>query len=115
MPKEVQYTFRGAKILYAEPLTAIILQIPEVVSRSEFMRLLMDARMMLIRATYNDRQRSSSIKDISIESADENGRAGAKASKVEKCDCQQGYSGMYENLKCLTMFSNSFLAYWDMT
>ena len=63
------------------------------------MRLLMDARMMLIRATYNERQRSSSIKDISIESADENGRAGAKASKVEKCDCQQGYSGTYVNVE----------------
>ena len=74
----------------------------------------MDARMMLIRATYNERQRSSSIKDISIESADENGRAGAKASKVEKCDCQQGYSGMYVNVEYQAMFSNSFVSYWDM-
>ena len=99
MPKEVQNAFRRAEILYAGMLSPPFSQIPEVVSRSEFMRLLMDARMMLIRATYNDRQRSSSIKDISIESADENGRAGAKASKVEKCDCQQGYSGMYVNVE----------------
>lgn len=57
------------------------------------MNLLLDVRQMLIRATYSPSQSSSSIKEISVETADPNSRSGTPASKVEQCDCQAGYTG----------------------
>ncbi|XP_067947545.1 basement membrane-specific heparan sulfate proteoglycan core protein-like [Watersipora subatra] len=67
--------------------------IPETVTRAEFMEVLIDVQDMLIRATYNSDQYSTSIREISIEKATPQ-VSGSQAVMVEHCDCQRGYVGM---------------------
>lgn len=57
------------------------------------MVLLMDVEHVLLRASYNQYQTKSSIKDISIEMADRSSSSGVPASLVERCQCPPGYTG----------------------
>lgn len=76
-----------------------MLQIPEFVSRSEMMMLLMDVEYILLRASYDPLQTRSSLKDISVEMADGSVSTGTPANLVERCDCPAGYTGETDSPK----------------
>ena len=59
------------------------------------MSVLMDVRAVMLRATYDNYQTYSSVREISVEVADGRRQSGVPASMVERCDCPNGYTGMY--------------------
>ncbi|XP_053520767.1 laminin subunit alpha-2 isoform X4 [Artibeus jamaicensis] len=71
-------------------------RISRTVTHEDFLNVLYDIHYILIKATYGNVMRQSSISEISMEVA-EQGRVTAVtplARLIEKCDCPPGYSGL---------------------
>ncbi|XP_028364784.1 laminin subunit alpha-2 isoform X3 [Phyllostomus discolor] len=71
-------------------------RVSRTVTREDFLNVLYDIHYILIKATYGNVMRQSSISEISMEVA-EQGRVTAvtpAARLIEKCDCPPGYSGL---------------------
>lgn len=68
---------------------------PTVATREDIMRVLANVEVLLIRASFNSRMRSSSLSDVSLSTAVPLRSAGhALAVEVEQCICPPGYSGL---------------------
>ncbi|XP_077509167.1 basement membrane-specific heparan sulfate proteoglycan core protein-like isoform X46 [Amblyomma americanum] len=68
---------------------------PTVATREDIMKVLANIEVLLIRASFNSRMRSSSLSDVSLSTAVPLRSAGhAVAVEVEQCTCPPGYNGL---------------------
>ncbi|KAM7136526.1 laminin subunit alpha-2 isoform 4-T4 [Molossus nigricans] len=87
---EIEMTEREWKYYGDDP------RVSRTVTREDFLDVLYDIHYILIKATYGNVMRQSSISEISMEVA-EQGLATAvtpPAHLIERCDCPPGYSGL---------------------
>ncbi|XP_075744883.1 terribly reduced optic lobes isoform X24 [Rhipicephalus microplus] len=68
---------------------------PTVATREDIMKVLANVEVLLIRASFSSRMRSSSLSDVSLSTAVPLRSAGhAVAVEVEQCICPPGYNGL---------------------
>ncbi|CAN7987967.1 unnamed protein product, partial [Ixodes pacificus] len=68
---------------------------PTVATREDIMKVLANVEVLLIRASFNSRMRSSSLRDVSLSTAvPHRSSSQALAVEVEQCTCPPGYNGL---------------------
>ena len=63
-------------------------------SREDFMRVLSDISAILIRATYNTKMDSVTLRDVRMDIAVPSQTTLRNAPEVESCTCPEGYAGL---------------------